>query len=943
LVIAKYEASWQYLSVKHEGIDKKLSKLLDDYSNDRAEHLSFAIIGTFGSGKTQLLYSIHRSALEKGILPLYFVAEDLFKKVLKAKNTDENEIFAPGDLYELVEEKIVQLKKALSMKNEAVVREIMDPRGKISKDVPEVIDALLRGFSDANVESLKVVLLVDELEGQYGILQDKVQTKDRSPLREWLESRSHLKFLAFAPAGIYELGGADRDRVKRIVLPPADIDYVRQNLIKDVGQSNACWWLSRGKARQLFKACEILKEKNSKMEASEAFRLIRDELDTIGQAPTEVPPAVTSEIEPTKIPFLLNLHPIEAEGAKRYVIDANRLETGELASKLIEAFRLNRDNALLISEYFKRTVKALSDDEGVTFIRDKDLPELFCLVFDHLLEYEHGSPELSESLGEILNLYEGVRREQAPLYGIVGRLWQLKETTFQLPLTIEEIRKTFPFPTMNPIVKNHIPAEMEKKWEGNGLPIWKWAEGDIEILFFDSERDFASFHEKDEFLSLALPENRGVLCLFSTGELLSEKKPLIVWLEKNGKFRFAELPPLLSDFLLSASGEIQGEIPGDLHLCLGAFKESKEDILLSRKSEIYGEAISEMTKSSIPRPQIYYKGILPDAGTIWGKGQMDRDVAVMGLALAFADLTAQERQLLAELRDLFRSGKEGRGTGDLNPLMPRGGYIALSDDMFPRYGKKKDLKDSEPVGRLKGYWRTEEIASLVELARILPLDDFLKLQSDEDMSRLLEALWRGVRAEFDTSGLESIIQVFDKDIIPVLEDCHGLERKGISDFGLAGLDFGTTESLVKAKGGFERLRDIGKSVLGDEGSGSILSRYILKTFMSSLNVQSEARNIGSATNSVKRAMEELATAGGNLEKNFWEYPRATKFIGITEDDVKALISEKKKMEGTLTLQELESKSRESKSYLEEVSSGLARLDENLVRLETIFNKVSGSG
>jgi hypothetical protein len=322
---------------------------------------------------------------------------------------------------------------------------------------------------------------------------------------------------------------------------------------------------------------------------------------------------------------------------------------------------------------------------------------------------------------------------------------------------------------------------------------------------------------------------------------------------------------------------------------------------------------------------------------------MDRDVAVMGLALAFADLTAQERQLLAELRDLFRSGKEGRGTGDLNPLMPRGGYIALSDDMFPRYGKKKDLKDSEPVGRLKGYWRTEEIASLVELARILPLDDFLKLQSDEDMSRLLEALWRGVRAEFDTSGLESIIQVFDKDIIPVLEDCHGLERKGISDFGLAGLDFGTTESLVKAKGGFERLRDIGKSVLGDEGSGSILSRYILKTFMSSLNVQSEARNIGSATNSVKRAMEELATAGGNLEKNFWEYPRATKFIGITEDDVKALISEKKKMEGTLTLQELESKSRESKSYLEEVSSGLARLDENLVRLETIFNKVSGSG
>ena len=69
-----------------------------------------------------------------------------------------------------------------------------------------------------------------------------------------------------------------------------------------------------------------------------------------------------------------------------------------MAGKLIEAFGVNKDNALLISDYFKRTVKPLSNEDGVIYIEDRDLLELFCLIFDHLLEYEHGSPELSETL-----------------------------------------------------------------------------------------------------------------------------------------------------------------------------------------------------------------------------------------------------------------------------------------------------------------------------------------------------------------------------------------------------------------------------------------------------------------------------------------------------------------------------------------------------------------
>jgi len=90
------------------------------------------------------------------------------------------------------------------------------------------------------------------------------------------------------------------------------------------------------------------------------------------------------------------------------------------------------------------------ENEGVKYIfgvpgeENEDSPELFCLCIDHILKYEHGSPELSDTLGEILNLYETVKKDDAALYGIIGTIWELKETELQLPLTIEEMKKCIP-------------------------------------------------------------------------------------------------------------------------------------------------------------------------------------------------------------------------------------------------------------------------------------------------------------------------------------------------------------------------------------------------------------------------------------------------------------------------------------------------------------------
>ena len=945
MIVPDYDKKWGHLSDEHEKKDEEIQQLLDKYATGSLEDLAYAIIGTYGVGKTHLLYQIHKYALERNIIPLYFFAEDLFREVITDKET-----WTPGTVYSLIENKISRIREYLSNGDVSEIEEILDPREKIRRDSPKVIKEVIQNFSGKDPQNIKVLLLVDELEGQYGTFQEKVQTKDRSPLREWLESKTHLKFLAFAPAGIYELGGADRDRVKRKVIPPADVKYIRENLIKDAWKSNACWWLSRGKARQLFKAAEVLEKLEGEdiKDAAKASRLIKEEFDSIGQPPTEVPPAVTDKISSSKIPFLLKLVPVSCDGGRRYIIDAEKLQTGELAERLIKAFEMNKNNAILLSEYFRKTVRVLSDDGWLTYIDERDLPELFCLVLDHFLEYEHGSPEFIKTSKEILSLYERSKEEPAAMHGTIGTLWERREIEQGLPLSIEEIRGAFPFPTMNPIVKDYVPDDMKRKWEGRNLPLWMWIEGNITVLFFASARDFIAYFETDEFLSLSLPDGKGVLCILLYGEDLKEedKKPLFNWLEENGKLRVIELQQLLTNFLLSASGELT-TIPGYLQEILKDFREDKEDTLLSRKTEIYEKALSDTIKDEIHKPETIYKGNPPYADTVWGRTQIGyRTIAVSGIALAFSSLKPEERLLLADLRELFKGGREGRGIGDLRYLISvreapgRGGHTRLPDRLLPyqaRGAGRAGIRNTEYIENLKAYWRGEEINKIEELARILPLNDFLKLHQDEDISRLLEALWRTVRGNFEAKDLDVFIEKIQKGIIPTLNVCQELEEMG-SKFGLSGIDFMDYERLVKSLQAFKKLLEI----VEKSAEASPLVKSIVSILVETIrDVESDIRTLNNLCNDAKRALEDLNESAENLKTNFWEYERAVKFVGLKEEDIKNIIDDKEKMDGTPDLQEVEKEARKRKEYLDDVSTSISKLDQKLKDLEDLFVTIKG--
>ena len=940
--IADYQRPWEHLSKDHETKDKEVQQVLNNYRHDKTiKYMAYAILGTYGVGKTHFLYHIHKYALENDIVPLYFLAEDLFREII----TERDQTWTPGDLYSLIEDKISKVKTLLASEAVSEIQKIIDPRGKISKDSPDVMSSILGKYSSSIPENTKLILLVDELEGQYGNLQEIVQTKDRSPLREWLESKTHLKFLAFAPAGIYELGGADRDRVKRLVIPSADVKYVRNNLISDVGKSNSCWWLSRGKARQLFKAVEVLKTKDVEyfQDSSKASRLIKEELDAIGQPPTEVPPAVTDKTIPSKIPYLLKLEPIACGKGRRYIIDADKLQTGELANRITEAFNVNRSSAVLISEYFKKTALALSDIDWITYIDERNLPELFCLVLDHFLEYEHGNPEISKTFGEILSLYERSKDEHAAMHGTIGTLWERRETEMGLPLTIDEIREIFPFPTMNPIVKDYIPDGMKRKWEGKDTPLWMWGDGNVTNLFFGSARDFVEYTKMDEFLSLAVPDGKGVLCLLPFEEDLkrADIKPLFKWLEANGKLRVIKLQHLLTDFLLSASGELSS-IPGDLLEVLHDFRSNKEDILLSRKVEIYQRALENTVIDESPRPLTICKGSPPDADTVWGRTQIARTIAVSGIALAFEIIKAEERILLADLRELFRGGREGRGLSDLRYLISsrdapgKGGHTRLPDRLLPYHAKRAGIRNTENIEKLRAYWNAEAIDKITDLARILPLADFLKLHQDEDISRLLEALWRTTREEFEAEDLEGYIVKLEKEIIPALQACQELENIG-TQFGLQGVDFGEYTNVVKSLPGFKKLLDLTRKA---NAASPIIKSIFSILVETTSDIDNAVRELNDSCGNARRALDELNTSAEQLRQNIWEYKKAVKFSGLDEELIKEMIGEQMKMGGTPDLEDVETVAQEAKGSLEGMSASLSELEKKLSDIEEAFTLMS---
>jgi hypothetical protein len=266
-----------------------------------------------------------------------------------------------------------------------------------------------------------------------------------------------------------------------------------------------------------------------------------------------------------------------------------------------------------------------------------------------------------------------------------------------------------------------------------------------------------------------------------------------------------------------------------------------------------------------------------------------------------------------------------------------GVHSTLPDDLLPRSGRKKELRDAEPVSRLASYWKLSERRSLENLSRILSLEDFLKIHSDEDMNRLLEALWRATRGEFEAEEIDELVGRLQRDIIPTLNQCGELEKM-TGGFGLGGIDFEEHEVAVKSLASFQKLSEI----LDRACSSPPLIKSIVTLLASNIDdISDDIRELRNLSENATRALEELKESAANLHTNLHDYKKAIKFIGLSRKELANMIEEQTRMDGTLTLNEIEQEAKEKREHLDSLSIQLGDLEGKLNQVEAALSKIRG--
>jgi len=317
--------------------------------------------------------------------------------------------------------------------------------------------------------------------------------------------------------------------------------------------------------------------------------------------------------------------------------------------------------------------------------------------------------------------------------------------------------------------------------------------------------------------------------------------------------------------------------------------------------------------------------------------------------LAFTDLATEQKTLLARLRELYKGGREGRGAGDLTKLKPRGGTVTLADDVLPRLTMAKLPSDSGVIQRVQSYWVTEDREALSQLARLVPISPFVRLSEEPDRRRLLAALWRSTRQDFDFGeeypNLLDLHRLVKNQVVPIVEEAHELERNVKEKLNMTGVTFDFDEVLVKAKGGLAELCDIMESALKlTDTTGASAVRIIVRIFAHELDASAHVKSLQVKCSAAKQATERLLRTADLLVKNFYEFPKAVRFLGLASESVlQEYASEQLSIRRTLSPQQLTTEAQERHQRLDSVSGQLRRLQESLERLREVLANDDNEG
>lgn len=922
--IATYDTEWADLSEEHKLTREEIGQTLEAFSHDDSlQHYAHTVVGVFGSGKTQLLYYIYDQCLQRDVLPLYFEADRLFKPVFEIGDP------GPGEITDIINERVSEIEDALAQNDEEAVHDLLNPGNDADKE--SLVESVLDAFGGEEVD--KKAILVDELEQQYESLQEHVRADENSPLRDWLERGNELKFLALAPAGMYEMGGADRTRCGRIVIPPVDINHLREEYFgNDAGLANACWWLSRGNPRHILSnAKKLNRRENIRDSPPHQIAEFINNLDPIGQDPSVVPAANLNEIHRGRLEELLTLTPQQAEEQRRYVIDVDEADRAEFIERVAETFEVHRTVADYLARYFFLVANTLSNEDNVCYL--DELNGLFALAIDFLLEYQHNNPDIEDDIREVTEAYNQIDSNE--IDATIGRLFEYKQTTKNLPLSTDEIQEVFRLPIVDPVVKNYTVQEVKETHEGDGRPLWKIEQQNRTVYFFISHRDFEAYSETDEFLDAALPDGNTVLCIVaeSVDDVDGELKQ---WLQNNGKLAIETTSPLLTDFLISLAGEISETPPADLEVTLDELAES-DDPILERKVNIYRESLERLIIGTILSPTTFCQQDVPHTH-VWGRDQIgNRKAVIPAVAQAYREeLTDQDIQLLGDLGARFESG------GELNFLVTgKAGYVTVAKDLLPLHSREHEHQ--QVIKHLRRYFDSE--AELRTLSQLVSEETFRKISTNENKDRLLTAFWRATRGEFEVSNLGNNNNWVRRELIDRLKSADDLASAVSSERHDATIDFDSSQSddsyeaymAAQYAGAFDQLHELTADCIDD---GDILTQKLYSMYLTALREYEQTiRQFGALVDSAKDEVDDFETTAENLEENLWEYTQTREFVDISESEINSVI-QAKSLTGQIAIDELAEEAESARRGIRKYSRDMGSIDESLEEIEDIFEETA---
>lgn len=932
-IVPDVKQDWENLSDDHERLANRIDKILYKYSNNE-DFDPYVIIGTFGAGKTQLMVHIFKKSIKKGLLPIYLLAEDLFTK--KASNNGKKIIEGtPEDLKEHVNTITSKIGKCFEDKNYEQMSTIINAgEGDLKNDLLNLLQ------NEEEIKNSKLVLLVDELEGQYKFLKNSIKTNDNSPLREWLDNRSYIKFLSLAPSGVYELGLADESHLVKVIIPPVDIRYIRNKYNLSAGKANALWWLSRGKTRHIIKNYEKIKDLSQSVGESEIKEAL-EKLDRIGQSPSEVPAvSFASLTDASKIKYLINLLPIKSEKDYRGFKIEPSLSEGNLSNIFQKEFTLNQDLALKIAHYFKFTAVLLSDDNYITYLKKDEINEFMGLSLDILLENEYKSPAVEKNMPLLLNIYEKIKNNSTLLLTTLMSN-QIEGISFidfdrELPFAMKEIRRLFLLPMANPIIKS-VPEEVVEKVEGRGKPVCRISEN---ILFFASYRDFRQYSETDEFKDRVLSEGKYLIVLlpdeqYSEYERViknptSQSEQLLKWLWANKKLMPVKLSPFIKGFLLSLYGYEDG-IPFDVQNAKDQIR-SSQDLLLLRKFEMWYNTLQELINDVKPTPRYFFenKGKPEGIDDIWGVSQVREDNSMIGgLSTAFYQMSPADKNILMSLRELFRT-KQRRGK--LADVKVGRGLPTLADDLLPRKDTKGNLVGAPVIEHLKDFWNRDEKERLEKLAMLIPLEDFKKLHFDSNYKRILEAFWRSSRDDFSIGETNNLKRRLN-EVISQLEDIQKVGENARKEFKLGIIFEEKDENVVKSLDGI-------KELTGLSFSGK-LPNFILQFYLDTTLIRIERPTLKLYTNlqRINGRLDDLKEKVSQTVESLKDKRGVLDFISdkLSYEQLKQEIENLTNFDNDLSVQDIE---RELRDRISSVETLLSKFGELETKLNDLIGKLS---